>query len=413
MSSSRPGNGEQGLAGGPPLEVHGTRRPRRPLVSIAAFYLVYFAALGCTFPYLNLYYQSIGLSGLQIGVLTAIPPLLAPLVSVVWGLLSDTFPGRRSLLWAATAGTIVPLMLLSTSRSLALLIALTVVFALFSGPIAPLADSTALEVVSAGKRSYGQLRLFGSLGFVASSWALGLVIERSSLKALFWGYGAFALLGLLVALRLPARRRTWSGRGMPGLRLLLGDRRLMVFLTSVFFLSSAIAASENFFALYLKGIGGGPGVVGLAAAVSALSEVPVMLVSGALMRRVGARGLYLVGSAVYLLRFILYSVITSPQVVVYVQALHGLSYATYFVGGVVYTNQRAPEGLSATAQALFSGTAYGVGMVAGALAGGYIYDWIGMASLFRICAVGAAVALGVFLLAPATDLQPEAAARAS
>lgn len=383
-----------GLAGdGPAGKGNG-----QALVGVSLFYLLYFAALGCTFPYLNLYYQRIGLTGLQIGLLTAIPPLAAPLVSVVWGLLSDSLRWRRSLLCVATGGTIVPLLLLSVSRSLALLVGLTAVYALFSGPVAPLADSAALEAVKAGKRSYGQVRLWGSLGYVFAAWALGLVIERTSLRSLFYGYAALMVLGFVVSLRLPARRRTWSGPGLPALRKLLGDRALLVFLGSVFFLSSAVAATENFFGLYLKGIGGGPGLVGLAASIAALSEVPVLAVSGALARRLSARGLYALGAVIWALRFLLYSVITSPRAVLAVQALHGASYASYFVGGVLYTSERAPEGLSATAQALFSGTAYGIGTVAGALAGGYLYDRVGMASLFRLCALSTGVALMAFLL---------------
>ncbi len=371
------------------------------LGAISLFYLLYFAALGCTFPYLSLYFQAIGLSGLQIGALSAISPLVMPLVSVLWGLVSDSLRLRRSLLCLASLGTIIPMLLLPLARSLALLGALTLVYALFAGPIAPLADSTALEVAAARKRSYGQLRLWGSLGYVAAAWGLGVIIERSSLRSLFYGYAVLMVAGLIVALRLPARQHTWAGRGLPGLRALLGDRTLAVFLASVFVLSSAVAATENFFGLYLNGIGARPGTIGLASAIAALSEVPVMFVSGALTRRLTARGLYMLGAIVYVARWLLYAVITSPQLVLVVQVLHGLSYASYFVGGVVYTHERAPEGLTATAQALFSGTCYGVGTVAGALVGGYLYDRVGMASLFRLCSLAAAVSLLAFLIVPA------------
>ncbi len=67
----------------------------------------------------------------------------------------------------------------------------------------------------------------------------------------------------------------------------------------------------------------------------------------------------------------------------------------------MYTHERAPKGLAATAQALFSGTVYGLGAIAGGLGGGYLYDHVGMAALFRLAGVISFLALAAFLAIPA------------
>jgi predicted MFS family arabinose efflux permease len=53
--------------------------------------------------------------------------------------------------------------------------------------------------------------------------------------------------------------------------------------------------------------------------------------------------------------------------------------------------ERAPAGLGTTAQAVFTTVSYGLAAIVGALGGGYLYDRIGMAGLFRVLfAVGVA-----------------------
>ncbi|NIN65423.1 MAG: MFS transporter [Anaerolineae bacterium] len=372
----------------------------KALTYTRGFYLLYFRAVGCIFPYLNLYYQRIGLSGLQIGILAAIPALVVPFASPLWGIVADSLNLHRTLLSLAVAGTIIPVLLLSASGAMIWLVPVTLVYAFFYGPIGPLIDSTALEVAEASRRSYGELRVWGTIGFIASAWALGRIMESTGLRLLFCGCALFMLGTLALSRFLPPRGQQWRGPRLRGLGVLLADRVLVLFLVSVFLLSATVAAGNNFFTLYLDGLGASEALVGLSWAIAALSEVPVMFLSGVLMRRLAARGLLFVGFAVYALRWFLYSQITSLQMILAVQLLHGLSFGAYYVGGVVYTRERAAEELSATAQALFSGTALGLAGIVGGVLGGYLYDRVGVMNLFRFCGLAATFALVLFLLTP-------------
>jgi len=372
----------------------------KSLTSTGGFYLLYFGAVGCMFPYLNLYYQRIGLTGFQIGILSAIPSLVVPFASPIWGILGDSLNLHRRLLTLAVGGTIIPVLLLSAGRSMSWLAPVTLVYAFFYGPIGPLIDSTALQVAEAVHRSYGELRVWGTIGFIASAWTLGRIMEGTSLRALFLGYALFMLGSLAFSLLLPSSPQRWSGPMLQGLGVLLADRVFVLFLASVFLLATAVAAANNFFALYMDGLGASEGLVGLSWAIAALSEVPVMFLSGALLRRLAPRGLLILGFSVYALRWFLYSQTTSLQAVLLIQVLHGLSFGAYFVAGVVYTRERAPGGLGATAQALFSGTVLGLAGIVGGLVGGYLYDQVGVMNLFRFCSLAAILALVVFLVVP-------------
>jgi predicted MFS family arabinose efflux permease len=72
--------------------------------------------------------------------------------------------------------------------------------------------------------------------------------------------------------------------------------------------------------------------------------------------------------------------------------LSGVGFALFQVGVVTYVARSSPPGVRATAQALFSGTAFSLGSIAGSTLGGQLAGAVGLARLFGIAAVGALIA---------------------
>jgi PPP family 3-phenylpropionic acid transporter len=364
---------------------------------IRGFYLLMFGAVGCLFPYLALYYQRAGLTGRQIGALAAITALVTQLASPLWGLVGDSRALRKRLLTAATAGAMVSAYLLSVRSEFGWLAAVGMAHAFFFSPISPLVDSTALEVAKASGGSYGALRAWGTVGFVLAALAVGRAVELADLKVVFIGYALLMGGCLVLSLRFPARRHEWTGPLRRGLGLLLADRAFLIFLISAFLLTAAMRPANDFFALYLDAVGARESMVGLTWAVAALVEAPVVFFSGVLLRKLGARRLFLLACGAYAVRWFLYSQVTAPAIILMIQLLHGLSWAPYLVAGVVLTSEHAPEGLGATAQGVYSGTTMGLAGMAGSLAGGWLYDGVGVANLYRVCSVAAGLALLLML----------------
>lgn len=86
--------------------------PLGPAFWMSAAYFAYYAGIACWGPYIVLYYQLLGLSGTQIGVLNAIVPLGMAFLAPVWGSLADTWNAHRlllrvALLSAATVGLLL------------------------------------------------------------------------------------------------------------------------------------------------------------------------------------------------------------------------------------------------------------------------------------------------------------------
>jgi PPP family 3-phenylpropionic acid transporter len=84
----------------------------------------------------------------------------------------------------------------------------------------------------------------------------------------------------------------------------LQDRVVVLFLALAVVGYGTYAAYNTFFALYLQGLGAGTGVVGLAAGLASLSELPVMALAGRIMARVGIKRLLLAGLGAAALRWL-------------------------------------------------------------------------------------------------------------
>ena len=369
------------------------------LANTRAMYISFYMAFGAFLPFINLYYERMGLSGVQIGILTAISFLVISIAAPLWGGYADAHNRHRSVFRIALLLSPVAVALLSQANSFLVYIPFVVAYAVFSSPIVPLQDSAALEVAEAHERTFGALRAWGSLGWSISTVLVGVLMQLWGIEWLFYIYIVFMLVTFLFSLFQPARKHVLQSTLRHGLRILLYQREILIFLFSIFLLAVTVGAVSSFLSIYLDGIGAVEGYIGLAFAIAAISEVPVMLYSGRIMRRIGSSGLLKVAFLTFALRWILLSFIDIPVWALLVQVLHGISYAAFIVGGVTYINERTPEGLSTTAQAIFNVVIFGLGAIVGALLGGYLFDTVGMMTLFRILTLVALLGLLVFWLA--------------
>ena len=111
-----------------------------------------------------------------------------------------------------------------------------IVFALFSSPIVPLLDSFALKTAARNERSYGDLRLWGSIGWAISTVFIGWLIERLGIYWLFYGYIVFMTFALIISFFQPRQQSVSKSSIWSGIKDLLSNKTYILFLLSVFLL---------------------------------------------------------------------------------------------------------------------------------------------------------------------------------
>lgn len=361
-----------------------------------AYFLTFFAAGGVTYPYYNLFYQAAGMSNQQIGVLAALPTIMTVVAAPLWAGLADRLNLHRILLPGMLVGTLLPALLMPAATQFWTLAILILAFNMFSAPTIPLAENAVITILGDKTDRYGNLRLWGAVGFGLSSWAMGYLAGWWGLTSMWWVYIALMLPTIAVAIRLPMPRRTITPNYLSSLRQIAHNRRWWGFLGAILLVGTGYAMYDNFFAIHMKAQGASSAVIGLIFVAATVSELPVFFFSAALIRRLSLRGVILMAFIVFALRGVAWALVPSPGWGVAVQLLHGLSFSALWTAAVLYVSQIAPPGLGASAQALFVLAFMGLGKASGALLGAQLYDTLG-SGMF---AIGAGVALlGVVVFA--------------
>ncbi len=293
---------------------------------LSALYFLYYVASGFYMPFVSLFYKNLGFSGGQIGLLAALAPLVGMVMGPFWGYVADTRGQRIVLLRLALVGGILTAPLLLLPRTFVPVAVLIALLTLCLSSVLPLTDTTTLEWVKhAGGTTYGQIRLWGSAGYIGGGLVAGQILGLTGIHVMFGFYSGLLIGPLVVAMSVrPPRLAGQVAAGVRGgVGSLLRHPRLGPFYLLVFLGYSTVSSYNVFYALYLKGMGAPAQVVGLAIAVGGLTEIPVMWYSSKLIARWGGRTVLLLAFTLYAVRWFLLAAVHTPLLAVATQMLAG------------------------------------------------------------------------------------------
>jgi MFS transporter, PPP family, 3-phenylpropionic acid transporter len=372
----------------------GIKEPHGHLAVKLLFFLFY-AGIGQFLAFLNVYFNSIGLSGTQIGLLGTISTAIAVISATLWGVLSDRLGKPRWLFMAAFSGTILGTLALSVAQPFNWIFLASCLFALFFNTLAPLIDSTALVLLGDQRQRYGTYRVWGSVGFILTSTAAGFIYQLIGLHAMFLGFVVLMGLGLLTALRLPDQKIHLSGSSLGNVKLMMLKPQWLIFAGCAFFVWLAANGMLGFLGVTIKQMGGTDSLVGLAGTVAAVVEIPGMFFSDRLLRRFGSSRLMGFGIVGYTLRMFFYAIMPAPGWVLAIGITNSITYMPFWIGAVAYASDHAPENMKATSQGLlYSITS--LSSVVGGLFSGWLFDRLGPSGLFFVMGLSCLFALALF-----------------
>ena len=383
--------------------------PGRPSLWMRAAYFAFYAGIACWAPYIALYYQRIGLSGTDIGILNAIPPLGMAFLAPVWGYLADSWSAHRLILRTALLTTAVVALLLAGASGFWQILPLILVLALVGTTASPLIDSYGVTISAKLGLGFGQLRVWGSIGYTLVVWLIGYAMGGQVSRLFLFGY-AMALISTCTAtVGLPAQRPRSSHNRWQGAAKVLRQPDMRIVLLVIFLLAISTTPVFTLFGIYIEALGGTASLLGATSAIAAISEFPVMFFGSQLTNRLGSRHMLIVALSIYSVRILLYSVIPSAPWVLAIQLLHGCTFGLYLIASVTLVHELVGSELAATAQGLLA-SAMAFGQMSGSLIGGVLLDQVGIVALYRLAASITVLALIIFVLGLRWYASPKALA---
>jgi len=385
------------LEGSSPGKTTPIQRPS--LLIVKLLYFTYFMAFSIYVTYVNVYFRSIGLSGIEIGLINTVSPLLSMLGSPIWGVLSDRFGNVRRILMIAVCGAIIVSIGLASTQVFFWILLLAGGYSLFTSSITPLLDSSTLLLLGNERNKYGLQRIWGSIGFIIAAMVSGQLFKLVGLQAMFMGVVGLLAISLVILFWLPARQASINTPVFTDIGKLVKHPEWIGLMSSILVIGIASSGMHTFVGILIKEIGGSDALVGMSAGVGVLSELPVMLLSPVLIKRYHPRKLLGFSFIIYALRLFLYGIMPSQNWVLPLSLLHGVSFGLYWVSSVAYANEIAPDYLKGTTQGVLMAIISLSSMLGGMLSG-WGFDRLGAATLFRIYSLFGLLALFILWSRP-------------
>ena len=348
------------------------------------FNFLLLAAGAFSAPVVVLYYQELGFTGAQIGLLTGLVPLITLFSVPLWTGLADATHQHRLVMSLVILGGAITVFVFPLLSAFVPVLLIAVLLHIFITPVTPLADSATMFMLAGEKEMYSRIRLGGTIGYGVGASIAGLLIQNHGLRLAFWGCAALLLLAFIVSQKFVYGQLKAHNPARGRVRTLLMNPRWLLFLVVAFAGGAGLAAFNNYFYPYMKDLGANESTMGLAQLVGTISEIPILFFGNRLIKRLKPYGLLMLSMVVIGLRMLLYAASGTPGLVLLIQLLNGLSFPTMWVAGVSYADENAPAGMSTTAQGLFSAMVSGFGMAAGGFIGGPLLDRLGGRGLYLV-----------------------------
>lgn len=333
-----------------------------------------FLVLGAMLPYWPVWLESQGLSGAEIGVLTAIPILGKMVFSPVFAGISDRLGARKPLMMALIVASFIAFACFALGSSLLVLVSVSIVYGILWAPIMAFGDN--ITILSTRKTTirYGRLRLWGSISFIMMSFGLGYVLDQTEASMIYWAILSAIGLTFLAGLFMPDVRVPKLVHTTRPILSLLKKREFQLFVATVALIHGSHGLYYAFASLHWRALGYSDTQIGFLWAEAVVVEVLFFLFAGRIEHASKAVFYLTLAGVASILRWSIQSYDPGFEVLLLIQGLHALTFGAMHLGAVAYVTHRVPLELSATAQSLYGAGAFGIGTGITILFVGVLYE---------------------------------------
>jgi PPP family 3-phenylpropionic acid transporter len=348
----------------------------------------YYATQAILLPFLPLYFAGQGYSAFQVGLLMMIGPFAAMFAQPLWGYVSDRLNTVKKIILLLWVLTIVSSIGLFYAEGFLISFIFALLLFFFMIPSVPLLDSITIQSTERMSRSYGSVRLWGSVGFtliaLVSGTVLGFIGGIDNIQYIYW---ALWIVPMMLLIFLKDEPSNGARVSLQSLRSIFRNGPFLWFLLMVFVIMIPHRMNDGLLVLYLNDLGATDTMVGWAWALAAISEIPTFALLARYMHRFHELALLGIVSILYTIRWAAYAWTDEPWLLLYLQASHSITFAAFWIVSIHYAVRLVPQELRSTGQSLLSAVFLGLAGITGGLIGGWINGEWGGSAMYSFGAV--------------------------
>ena len=349
-----------------------TPPPQAAFLRVRLFFFTMFLPVGMMNAYAGIWFESRGLTDLQIGLIGSLPILLLLGTTLFVGRLADRASDWRNVIviGCVTAG-ILPVGFFFLDGFWPIL-ALWTGFVLAQRLVVPVADGAAIRMARRLGRDFGGLRALATTGYLLVVIGAGFLLGDAGIALFLPLFLAFCLIRAGAAFALPRMRAAPPSREPAP----LPQMRQAWFLLPV--LGWALIDATNLILNSFQGLlwarqGISTSTIGILITLGAAAEAVMFAFYRRLLPRLSSRVILIAAALVAMLRWGAMALAPGVPVLVALQLLHAFTYAMGFLACTGFIADHTSEDNAAEAQSVLALLTMGTSALAilafGALAG--------------------------------------------
>ncbi len=378
---------------------HALTSPNAPMF---IYCLVAALGVGAPMAFLSTYLAREGMSSEQISYIMAVRPIAQIIGQYIWGIIADKSKTINKILAMLMIGVAASAVMFFFSNGFAMLLLATAVYYFFYSSLYPLMDTICLDMVARGQlRSYGDIRLMTSIGYIISVWFSGIVSEKMP-SSIFIVMAVFTTIATITMIKIPrAAGQRKKGEKFNSLSF-FAQPIVLIPLLSYLILQLVYASFDATFPIYFSiDLNGGDGLYGLSMAIRVAGEFCVLPFLSKIQRKVSfklAFGAFMFMSAI---RFFICCITRNVWLLTFTPIISGIGNIGAFTWLINYCGNLAPAHGKATVQSHLWMT-FSIVQILGSLSIRFFVPTVDSPLYFLVCAL-AMVAAGLVMVFAKVD----------
>ncbi|MEW5891852.1 MAG: MFS transporter [Pseudomonadota bacterium] len=368
-----------------------------PYWRLSGFYFFYFAFVGAMAPYWSLYLRSLEFSALQIGILMSLLQVMRIFAPNIWGHVADRTGKRVAIVQLVALVCVISYLGVFFGTGFWWLFLVMSLISFFWSASLPLVEATTLSHLKDRTERYGNIRLWGSIGFILVVVGLGAMLDHWPVESLLWVVLVLLIGVALFARFIPEAQINTLEAEHVSLKRVLKRPEVIALLVAAILMAAAHGPYYTFFTIHLVDAGYSKTLAGWLWALGVICEIGVFLAMPRVFQRLRAETVLLLTLAAAAVRFLIIAwQVDNLPLLLFAQVLHALTFGAYHASAMALVHRHFRGRNMARGQGLYNSLAFGFGGTLGSLYSGAAWDGLGPGITFSLAAACAALAAGVF-----------------
>ena len=241
---------------------------------------------------------------------------------------------------------------------------------------------------------YGKQRLAGSIAFILVPVIITLAVDYTECILPYnihhflihvYVFVCFIVITMLVAIFYPipnAGKHKYSSKFGQGMRIVCCDCSSVLYVITLLLLGMVYASFNNFLFWLIQDLGGKEITMGLCVMVGTLAEIPMLLFSGKMIRKLGNAGVISISLLAMCVRMLYYSFLWNAWFVIPIEVMHAFTHTSMWYAVLSYDDYNVGPAVDRSIRSILSSIYFGVGFAMGSVISGVVLHIFGSSVLY-------------------------------